>query len=429
MNLGIKKKLSSQMKSIQQINIGEYTYELPSDRIAKYPLPKRDESKLLVYRQGGIQQDVFKNINDYLPENSLLVSNDTRVINARLLFTKDTGACIEIFCLEPFLPSDYSRSFMQTNHCQWFCVIGNLKKWKEDVLTKKFIIKGESVEFSVKRISSNHDEHVVEFNWDNSNVTFGEILEFEGNIPIPPYLNREAEKSDMETYQTVYSKHQGSVAAPTAGLHFTPEVFNSLSVKNIRQHHITLHVGAGTFKPVKSQYIGNHDMHSEQFLISRDTIIPLINHLGNVTAVGTTTVRTLESLYWLGVKIITQGPPETNKLELGQWEVYKLKRDVPVADALNALVNYLPEPNNLKVVASTAIMIAPGYHFKMIDRLITNFHQPQSTLLLLIGALVGDDWKKIYQYAMHHQFRFLSYGDSCFLEPVLMNRRLPVGNL
>jgi len=408
--------LKNEMNTIQNISISEYTYELPNERIAKYPLPKRDESKLLIYQQGTLSESVFRNISIYIPKNSLLVYNNTRVINARLIFTKPTGANNEIFCLEPHTPSDYALSFAQNQHCQWFCVIGNLKKWKEGFLEKHIDINGHKATLIVERISTHKDEQVVEFIWDNPNLAFSEIIEHEGNIPIPPYLNREAEDKDLETYQTIYSKHQGSVAAPTAGLHFTNEVFNSLANKGIQNHNVTLHVGAGTFKPVKSNLIGDHEMHSEQFFITSETIKPIINHLGSITAVGTTTVRTLESLYWLGVKLQTQGTPINNKLELTQWEVYSLNQEIPVIDALHAILRYVNQSSNSYLVASTAIIIAPGYQFKVVNRLITNFHQPKSTLLLLIAAFIGSDWKAVYEYAMNNQFRFLSYGDSCFLE-------------
>ncbi len=405
------------MEKIQNINIREYTYDLPNERIAKYPLSKRDESKLLIYQQGTLSETVFKNISNYIPENSLLVSNNTRVINARLIFTKPTGASIEIFCLEPHSPSDYALSFAQNQQCQWYCAIGNLKKWKEGTLEKHLLIKGQKATFTARKISTHNDEQVVEFLWNNTNLSFSEIIEHEGTIPIPPYLNREAEDADLETYQTIYSKYQGSVAAPTAGLHFTNEVFNSLANKRVQNHQVTLHVGAGTFKPVKSDLIGDHEMHSEQFFITPETIEPIISYLGNITAVGTTTVRTLESLYWLGVKLHTQGTPITNNLELAQWEVYSLNQNIPVIEALRAILNYAKLNGNSYLMASTAILIAPDYQFKVVNRLITNFHQPKSTLLLLIAAFIGSDWKAVYEYALSNQFRFLSYGDSCFLNP------------
>jgi S-adenosylmethionine:tRNA ribosyltransferase-isomerase len=401
------------MQKIKNISIGHYNYHLPDELIAKYPLPKRDGSKLLVYRQGEITERQFHEIEQLIPPKSLMVFNNTKVIRARLEFFKNTGARIEVFCLEPHQPSDYSQAFAQTSQCQWSCIVGNVKKWKEGIIEKKVKMPQGEVSITVKRLSTLNGEHIIEFKWNNPNITFGELLESQGNIPIPPYLNRDAEDSDLKTYQTIYSKNEGSVAAPTAGLHFTNEVLNALQKRQITLHEVTLHVGAGTFKPVKSNEIGGHPMHPEHFLITTETIPILISHLGKITAVGTTTVRTLESLYWLGVKLLSsQNHPE---LELGQWECYELPQQVPLEDALLALHARVLESGNPYVMAATSIMIAPGYSFKMVDRLITNFHQPKSTLLLLIAAFIGDDWKNIYQFALDHQFRFLSYGDSNLL--------------
>jgi len=399
----------------KNINIEEYTYPLTNEMIAKYPLPKRDESKLLVYKNDEISENIFKNISEYLPENSLLVANNTKVIRARLEFFKETGARIEIFCLEPYQPSDYVLSFASTTDCEWTCIVGNSKKWKNGILKKDIEIDNKQVTLQAERVESSGESNIIKFIWDNNNITFSDILENSGNIPIPPYLNRKSEDSDLKTYQTIYSKHKGSVAAPTAGLHFTDDVFASLKQKNIKLHEVTLHVGAGTFKPVKSETIGEHNMHTEHFIITAETIPPLIENLGNITAVGTTTVRTLESLYWLGVKLIEGKINDNEELFLQQWEAYELPQNISVTDALNTLHQRVLKSNADYVNANTAIMIAPGYNFKIIDRLITNFHQPKSTLLLLISAFTGDNWHKIYDYAVNNNFRFLSYGDSCFL--------------
>ncbi|MBI9067780.1 MAG: S-adenosylmethionine:tRNA ribosyltransferase-isomerase [Salinivirgaceae bacterium] len=397
--------------TIQTESIKNYNYDLSDEKIAKYPLKQRDESKLLFYNNGELKQDTFKNLPSYIPENSLLVSNNTKVIRARLEFFKETGARIEVFCLEPQNPADYNISFSQNKKCTWQCIIGNLKKWKTDKLSKEITVGDEKALLTINKIGSINEAHEIAFSWDNPNLTFSEILENTGSIPIPPYLKRNSEESDLKTYQTIYSKIKGSVAAPTAGLHFTKEVFESLKQKNIQKHEVTLHVGAGTFKPIKSEQIGDHEMHTEQFIITKNTIPPLLENLGNITAVGTTTVRTLESLYWLGVKII-ENTPNFN-YHINQWDAYELNGDIPVKDALIALNEKVTDSPDSYINASTAIMIVPSYSFKLIDRLITNFHQPKSTLLLLIGAFIGKEWKDVYQYALDNKFRFLSYGDSC----------------
>lgn len=399
----------------KHIKIEEYTYNLSDEQIAKYPLKKRDESKLLVFDKNTISENIFKNIGNYLPSNSLLVANNTKVIRARLEFFKSTGARIEVFCLEPHEPSDYNLSFSSTAECNWICIIGNLKKWKGGGLEKEIVINNITTTLKINRLNTYNDAHIVHFQWNNPNLTFSEIIENSGNIPIPPYLNRKAEANDLTTYQTIYSKHKGSVAAPTAGLHFTNEVFSSLNKRNIQQHEVTLHVGAGTFKPVQSIDIGDHEMHTEHFIITKKTIPPLVSNLGNITAVGTTTVRTLESLYWLGVKILKKKITDVTPFHISQWDAYDLDKTIGVLDALNAVQEKVLNSEEDYINASTAIMIAPGYTFKLVDRLITNFHQPKSTLLLLIAAFVGDGWKNIYNYALENKFRFLSYGDSCFL--------------
>lgn len=401
----------------QQISIEEYAYTLNNERIAKYPLSKRDESKLLLFNEKTIDEDIFKNISTHLPENSLLVANNTKVIRARLEFFKPTGARIEIFCLEPHSPADYSISFAANSNCEWHCIVGNLRKWKTGTLKKEIIINENSTILRIELIKSLADSHIIKFYWDNPLLTFSEILEHSGNIPIPPYLNREAEEDDLSTYQTVYSKHKGSVAAPTAGLHFTDTVFLSLIKKGIKLHEVTLHVGAGTFKPVKSESIGNHKMHTEHFIITKETIPPLLKHLNNITAVGTTSVRTLESLYWLGVKIIEGNLNIENEVHINQWEAYDFPQNISVNDALSKVHELVMLSNKNQINASTAIMIAPGYKFRVVNNIITNFHQPKSTLLLLISAFVGERWKDIYNYALKNNFRFLSYGDSCLLKP------------
>ncbi|MDA3891829.1 MAG: S-adenosylmethionine:tRNA ribosyltransferase-isomerase [Salinivirgaceae bacterium] len=400
--------------SLKQIKIDEYNYNLPDEKIAKYPLKRRDESKLLISDNETIKEDTFKNLGAYLPNNSLLVANNTKVIRARLEFFKDTGARIEVFCLEPFLPSDYVLSFESNTSCQWTCIVGNLKKWKTGILEKSITVNGSKTTLKIERLKSGNEWHIIEFKWDNCKLTFSEIIENSGNIPIPPYLNRRAEKVDLDTYQTVYSKHKGSVAAPTAGLHFTNDVFNSLKQKNIVLHEVTLHVGAGTFKPVKAENIGEHEMHTEHFIITPKTIQPLLENIGNITAVGTTTVRTLESLYWLGVKLLSMEKNATKELHIDQWEAYELSSDFTVAEAFKRVHKEVNDSLEDHLNASTAIMIAPGYTFRVVDRIITNFHQPKSTLLLLVSAFIGKKWKEVYNYALENEFRFLSYGDSCF---------------
>lgn len=403
------------MIDTRNIAIEEYDYDLPDQRIAKYPLNERDRSKLLIYDGEQITNNSFFNIASYLPESSLLVSNNTKVIRARIELFKETGARIEVFCLEPHYPADYAVNFASNQSCQWLCIVGNLKKWKQGKLMRNLQLKNHAVNLSVERLSTMGEAHLIEFSWDNENVTFSEILEFTGNIPIPPYLNRDSEESDNERYQTIYSKHKGSVAAPTAGLHFTESVFKSLENKDISRHEITLHVGAGTFKPVKASTIGEHEMHYEQFVITPDTIPAIIDNIGKITAVGTTTVRTLESLYWLGVKCVVND----GKLDdwvIHQWDAYDIKHEINTKEALQALQKYFLSLNEDYINAATGIMIAPGYKLRVVDVLVTNFHQPRSTLLLLIAAIVGKKWKNIYNYALENDFRFLSYGDSCLLK-------------
>lgn len=400
----------------QQIRIEEYDYPLPDERIAKFPLAKRDESKLLLYKDGQVSESVFKHIADYLPAGSLLVYNNTRVIQARLLFQKATGARIEVFCLEPAEPHDYALIFQQTERCSWICLVGNLKKWKDGLLTKKVAIQGEEVILSAEKKESHGDSHRIEFTWDNPKYTFADLLDAAGVLPIPPYLHRETEKSDLVTYQTVYSKIKGSVAAPTAGLHFTPEVLADVDAHGIGREEVTLHVGAGTFKPVKSETIEGHEMHTEFISVRRSSIERIQKNLGKIIAVGTTSVRTLESLYYIGVKLASHPDATSEELVVNQWMPYEAENNrIPVAEALQHILDHLDRHRADKLVTATQIIIAPGYEFKVVRGIITNFHQPKSTLLLLISAFVKGNWRTIYDYALSHDFRFLSYGDSSLL--------------
>ena len=400
----------------QQIRIEEYDYPLPDERIAKFPLAKRDESKLLLYKDGQVSESVFKHIADYLPVGSLLVYNNTRVIQARLLFQKATGARIEVFCLEPAEPHDYALIFQQTERCSWICLVGNLKKWKDGLLTKKVAIQGEEVILSAEKKESHGDSHRIEFTWNNPKYTFADLLDAAGVLPIPPYLHRETEKSDLVTYQTVYSKIKGSVAAPTAGLHFTPEVLADVDAHGIGREEVTLHVGAGTFKPVKSETIEGHEMHTEFISVRRSSIERIQKNLGKIIAVGTTSVRTLESLYYIGVKLASHPDATSEELVVNQWMPYEAENNrIPVAEALQHILDYLDLHQADKLVTATQIIIAPGYEFKVVRGIITNFHQPKSTLLLLISAFVKGNWRTIYDYALSHDFRFLSYGDSSLL--------------
>ena len=401
----------------QEIRIEDYNYSLPDERIAKFPLPKRDESKLLLYRNGEISESIFKHITDYLPQNSLMVFNNTRVIQARLLFQKETGARIEIFCLEPIEPHDYALIFQETRRCSWTCLVGNLKKWKEGTLSKTIFIKDQPVVLTADKKKSHGDTHLIEFTWDNETYTFADILDAAGVLPIPPYLHRETEKSDLQTYQTVYSKIKGSVAAPTAGLHFTSEVLADIDARGIGREEVTLHVGAGTFKPVKSDTIEGHEMHTEYISVSRNLIDELSRTDRRVIAVGTTSVRTLESLYYIG-KMLEHNPnilPDS--LSVGQWQPYDGSEEIDSRQSLRNIVEYLDRRNMDRLVTATQIIIAPGYRYHIVQGMITNFHQPQSTLLLLVSAFVNGRWREIYDYALSHDFRFLSYGDSSLLLP------------
>lgn len=397
------------MAEVQKIKISDYNYPLPDEKIAKYPLKERDQSKLLFWNNGLIEKNVFKNIDTFLPANSLLVYNNTRVIHARLFFRKPTGAKIEIFCLEPTKPNDYQIAFQQKKKVTWKCIVGNSKKWKAGELQRELKINEQTVILKAQKTGQENNSFLIDFNW-NEGFTFSEIIETAGVLPIPPYLNRETEPEDEMTYQTVYAKADGSVAAPTAGLHFTDAVLDKLAEKNIQTAEITLHVGAGTFQPVKSETIAGHTMHHEQVLVSKSLIEKLLLHPGKVIAVGTTSVRSLESLYWLGLKIMNEKPDEIPVVH--QWEPYQNENTISTEQALKNILGFMAE-NHFEVLRfSTQIIIVPGYRFKIIDGMVTNFHQPQSTLLLLIGAFLGNDWKNVYDFALNNNFRFLSYGDS-----------------
>lgn len=412
----------------KHIRISDYNYDLPDERIAKFPIAQRDHSKLLVYRHGEVSDDVFHHLPDYLPEGALMVFNNTKVIQARLHFRKETGALIEVFLMEPAAPTDYELMFQTSGHCSWLCMIGNLKKWKEGSLRRNFEIKGNRLTLSATmRRGETHGvggtNYWVDFDWDNENVSFAEILEAVGELPIPPYLNRATEESDKTTYQTVYSKIKGSVAAPTAGLHFTESVLADLDSHGIDREEVTLHVGAGTFKPVKSLEIEGHQMHTEYIVVHRRSLEKLLKHECRVIAVGTTSVRTIESLYYMGVHLIDHPDASEEDLHVNQWDPYEqgddgnLLKGITPMQAIRAILDYL-DRNGLEALhSSTQIIIAPGYTYKLVKMLVTNFHQPQSTLLLLVSAFLHGDWKKVYDYALSHDFRFLSYGDSSLLVP------------
>jgi S-adenosylmethionine:tRNA ribosyltransferase-isomerase len=400
---------------MKNIYINDYDYDLPEDRIAQYPVKERDKSRLLLFDGNTISSDTFTNIDRYLPEGSLLVFNNTRVIRARLLFQKKSGAQIEIFCLEPISPPDYEASFASQFPVEWKCIIGNLKKWKTGIVTMKFHLNNKEYELHAEKVSPEREAWRIRFEWNNNDISFTEVLEASGHIPLPPYITREDEKEDADRYQTVYSSVKGSVAAPTAGLHFTRDLLARLKGKGVNQVDITLHVGAGTFQPVRASKISDHHMHCEHFFVTRETINELLENHGRIIAVGTTSVRTIESLYWLGVKAINYPQSNIDDLKVGQWEPYDNDQDIPVKTALKALSDLMAKHKYRSISASTKIIIIPGYKFRVITGMITNFHQPKSTLLLLISAWTGTDWHKIYAYALENGFRFLSYGDSSLL--------------
>ncbi len=413
------------MIDTKHIRISDYNYPLPDERIAKFPMAQRDHSKLLVYRHGEVTDDVFFHLPDYLPQGALMVFNNTKVIQARMHFRKSTGALIEIFLLEPFLPADYEQMFQATGSCEWICLIGNQKKWKEGELVRNLSWKGRDLQVMAVRLGEHGTGQRIAFSWhdlsDGNNlppVSFAEVIDSIGELPIPPYLNRETQESDKTTYQTVYSKIKGSVAAPTAGLHFTDDVLQALDRHGIDREELTLHVGAGTFKPVKSEEIEGHEMHTEYVCVKRHTIEKLIAHQAQAIAVGTTSVRTLESLYYMGLKL-QQNPEATEEeLHVEQWEPYQQEQTpIPPVQALENILAWMDRRGLQSLHSSTQIIIAPGYEYKIVKILITNFHQPQSTLLLLVSAFVKGDWHTIYDYALKHDFRFLSYGDSSVLIP------------
>ena len=424
----------------KQICISEYSYDLPEERIAKFPVTPRDCSQLLIYDNGRITDEHFYNLPQYLPKGALMVFNNTKVIRARLHFHKDTGALIEIFLLEPYAPAEYEQMFLTRGRCQWLCLVGNLKKWKEGMLTMTVTVNQRLIIVKATRGAMVGTSHIIDFEWssaltwtdtetqgedyvtlcqsDAEKPTFAELLEAAGQLPIPPYLNRETQQSDLTTYQTVYSKIKGSVAAPTAGLHFTPEVLDSIDVHGIERDELTLHVGAGTFKPVKSDTMGGHVMHSEHICVRRQTLEKLLQHQCRAIAVGTTSVRTLESLYYMGLKVKANPNLTEEELHVDQWEPYSSENESPAVsseEAIHALLSWM-NLNGLDALhSSTQIIIAPGYDFHIVSHLITNFHQPQSTLLLLVSAFTKGSWRDIYRHALDHEYRFLSYGDSSLI--------------
>jgi S-adenosylmethionine:tRNA ribosyltransferase-isomerase len=400
---------------MQDININDYDYDLPEDRIAQYPVSERDKSQLLVFKNNEISKDIFYNIDTHLPSGSLLVFNNTRVIRARILFRKVSGAAIEVLCIEPLNPFDYSQSFGSKQPVEWKCIVGNLKKWKSGTLSTPFTYKGRTFSLNADKQEPDGDSWRIKFMWDCSELSFGEVIELTGHIPLPPYIKRDDEEEDLIRYQTVYSRIDGSVAAPTAGLHFTETVFKKIQERGIKTSELTLHVGAGTFKPVKSNSISDHEMHCEHFSVDAATIETLIGCIGNIIPVGTTSVRTLESLYWLGARMIQKHTEKSEELSVAQWEAYETESIASAEDSLVALLDFMKRNNLTSIQAATSIIIVPGYKFMLTNGIITNFHQPRSTLLLLISAWTGKRWEEIYFYALKNGFRFLSYGDSSLL--------------
>ena len=402
---------------IRALRIADYDYPLPDERIAKHPLAQREQCKLLYYKGGNIEERKFWEVPSLLPERSTLIYNNTRVINARLRFRKDTGSTIEIFCLEPVLPRDYEQIFQTTGHCVWQCLVGNSKRWKQGALTQTIAIDGHDITLAATRGEQRGNAWEISFDWDaDANCTFADVLEAIGEIPIPPYLNRGTEESDSTDYQTVYSHIDGSVAAPTAGLHFTDEVLAECDDRGILRREITLHVGAGTFQPVKSEHIGDHPMHYEFISVPRSVIMDIINAPGPIIAVGTTSVRTLESLYYIGQILEDNPDADEEALTVTQWMPYTTPCEISTAKALQNIADYLDRHHADTYMGSTQLMIAPGFEYRIVSGMITNFHQPQSTLLLLVAAFVGQDrWRGMYDYAMEHGFRFLSYGDAQLL--------------
>lgn len=398
---------------MKDIRIEDYDYHLPNDKIADFPLEKRDDSKLLVLKDNLIKESCFKFIDEYLPANSLLIFNNTKVIQARLVFLKETGARIELFCLESFDFKNFQLAFQQKGSVNWRCMVGNAKKWKEGKLSMKIIVDGVDVVLYAEMLRRERETFIVKFSWEPSELTFSEVLESSGNTPLPPYIKREVIDDDKTRYQTIYAEHKGSVAAPTAGLHFTDDVMKRISKKNIDKAYVSLHVGAGTFKPVSANKIEDHEMHTERIVVDIQTVEKLKSS-GFVVPVGTTSVRTIESLYWFGVKLMN-GEYSEGEMKVLQWDPYKERKvnNVSKQESMQAVIDWM-KVNNLDVLqGSTQLMILPGYKYNFVDALITNFHQPKSTLLLLVSALIGDKWKEAYAFALQNNFRFLSYGDSC----------------
>jgi len=399
----------------KNIRIADYTYTLPEERIAKYPLEERDLSKLLFVNHNSFYDKSFRDLPSLLPHDSLLVFNNTKVIRARLIFEKETGARIEIFCLEPLAPFDFAMNLSSGSGVEWKCLVGNLKKWKNGEIFCRFSDRNKDHVLKASRAGSLGEAQKIRFTWDDVSLSFGEILNILGHIPIPPYLNREDEESDIISYQTIYSRIEGSVAAPTAGLHFTPALLNTIHKEGIETAEVTLHVSAGTFKPVKSEKISGHEMHTEHFIVDRETISKLLDR--KIVAVGTTSVRTLESLYWLGSAIASGKISEDDVLKVSQWQPYENTTDISVKESLGAILKFMDRKKENSVSVETGIIIVPGYRFRLVNGLVTNFHQPGSTLLLLVAAFIGDIWKDIYNHALGSGYRFLSYGDSMLLLP------------
>jgi len=407
------------------INIRDYSYHLPEEKIAKYPLSARESSKLLVYRQGDINTRIFREITELIEDDMLLVFNDTRVVQARLKFKKPSGAKIEVFCLEPHDPADYNLAFQKKSESVWKCLVGNARKWKTGPVIMDLQTGSKQMRLKAEKTGREKDAFLIRFTGVNEGISFGEILEAAGKTPIPPYLDRESESSDRDTYQTVYSRTEGSVAAPTAGLHFTDALLNEISSRNIPMLNLTLHVGAGTFQPVSTEKLEEHPMHSEHFYINRSSLEALLKHKGRMLAVGTTSTRILESLFWLGARmgsdasqghIQNHGTSPGNELILDQWEAYNIP-ETGRKQSLENLLEYMDKKDLESIDGKTRLMIVPGYTFRMVDRLLTNYHQPNSTLLLLVAAFIGGDWRRVYDYALNNDFRFLSYGDSSLLIP------------
>ncbi len=404
-----------QQKHPKYLQIKDYSYHLPEDRIAHYPMEERDLSKLLVYNNGEISEDVYRNLAQYLSAGSMIIFNQTKVVQVRLLFQKETGAIIEIFCLEPDKRyADMQTAMSQRGEVFWLCLVGGANKWKKDAVLKLYD-KSLDIDIEAHFVDRLDGMFLIRLKWNNNEISFAEVLQAIGKVPLPPYMNREMKEEDKERYQTIYAKEEGSVAAPTAGLHFTPAIFESFAEKNIQTSFLTLHVGAGTFKQVKSEKLEDHQMHAEWIEVSLEFIQQLIHQDGKIVAVGTTSMRTIESLYWIGLKLHLGIPVHWGGNAVEQWDAYELEAKTDAKTALQQLADWMHSNQMKKLITRTQILIAPGYHPKIVHQLITNFHQPDSTLLLLIAALVGEDWRSVYDYALNNNFRFLSYGDGCLI--------------